>query len=115
MKNVLVFFSVWLTALSSLLATDSAFRTNMQQTIAWQSSGIAAMRVVKNMQQAIAEHKLQGKILLQIHDELLVSCPQGEVEQTIELLRDSLVSVVNWEIPLEVSIRTGKTWRDVTK
>ncbi|MBP9764710.1 DNA polymerase I [Candidatus Babeliales bacterium] len=65
--------------------------------------------------QGLTKQSLQGKILLQIHDELLVTCPDDQVEKTVELLQKSLVNVVSWKIPLEVSIRTGKTWRDVTK
>lgn len=63
----------------------------------------------------LAARNLQGKILLQIHDELLVTCPEREVEEVSALLEECLVSVVSWKIPLEVSIRAGKSWRDVTK
>lgn len=63
----------------------------------------------------LEDKKLAGSILLQIHDELLVTCPDSEVEETIALLQKSLISVVDWDIPLEVSIRTGKNWKDVTK
>lgn len=65
--------------------------------------------------QKIQEQGLQAKILLQIHDELLVMCPDEHIEQTQELLRQCLVGVVEFKIPLEVSIRAGKSWHDVTK
>lgn len=68
-----------------------------------------------NFAAALAEHKLDGKILLQIHDELLVTCPDDQVEKTAKLLEKMLVSVVDWDIKLEVSIRTGKSWKEVSK
>jgi DNA polymerase-1 len=68
-----------------------------------------------NFFQALADQKLDGKILLQIHDELLVTCPDDQVEKTAKLLEKSLVQAVKWEIPLEVSIRSGKNWKSVSK
>lgn len=66
-------------------------------------------------QQAVHQAQLNAKIVLQIHDELLVTCPDDEVEKTVNLLKRALVEAVQWEIPLDVSIRSGKSWRDVTK
>ncbi len=64
---------------------------------------------------ALSDQKLDGKILLQIHDELLVTCPDDQVEKTKKLLEQCLVSAVKWKIPLEVSIRSGKDWKSVSK
>lgn len=58
---------------------------------------------------------LEAKILLQIHDELLISCPDHEVEKVRELLKGCLESVVTFKIPLIVSTKIGKSWREVTK
>lgn len=65
--------------------------------------------------QAIKKKKLQAKILLQIHDELLVSCPNDEAKEVETTLKDSLQTVVDWKIPLLVSTKSGKSWKDVTK
>lgn len=66
-------------------------------------------------QAALKDQALQAKILLQIHDELLVACPDNEIEVVRELLKNCLESVVNFKIPLIVSTKIGKSWRDVTK
>ncbi len=68
-----------------------------------------------NFYKALSDQKLDGKILLQIHDELLVTCPDDQVEKTEKLLKKCLVQAVEWEIPLEVSIRSGKNWKSVSK
>lgn len=64
---------------------------------------------------ALNDQGLHAKILLQIHDELVVTCPNDEIEVVSTLLEKTLISAVCWDVPLEVSIREGKTWRDVTK
>jgi DNA polymerase-1 len=57
----------------------------------------------------------QARILLQIHDELLVSAPH-EVSSEIEsLVKDTLESVVSWSVPLVASTRIGANWKDVSK
>lgn len=66
-------------------------------------------------QKALVEQKLEGKMLLQIHDEIVVSCPDSEVSKISELLKDCLATVVNFKIPLIVSVKIGKSWREVTK
>lgn len=61
------------------------------------------------------EKKLQSYMLLQIHDELLISVPEDEREIVEPLVKEALESVVDWEIPLVVTTRFGANWKDVTK
>ena len=63
----------------------------------------------------LKEKGLQSKILLQIHDELLISVPESELQQVEQLTRQSLEGVVDWQIPLKVGIKTGSDWQQVTK
>lgn len=64
---------------------------------------------------AIKDQGLRAKILLQIHDELVVTCPDSEVEVVSKILEKTLVTAVAWDIPLLAAIRVGKNWREVTK
>ncbi|MGA9531067.1 MAG: DNA polymerase, partial [Candidatus Babeliales bacterium] len=54
-------------------------------------------------------------ILLQIHDELLVSVPIKDIEAVKMCVKKSLEESIQWVVPFVVAIRTGKTWKDVTK
>lgn len=56
-----------------------------------------------------------AKIVLQIHDELLITVPNVAVEKTEKLVKKTLESVVDWNVPLEVSVRHGKNWGEVSK
>lgn len=67
------------------------------------------------LEQALKKEHLSGKILLQIHDELIISVPKDEVTATESLVKNVLENVVKWNVPLEVNIRTGRNWKDITK
>lgn len=67
------------------------------------------------LDRSFKEHKLHAKMILQIHDELLIAVPQDEKEKTEQLVKDILEHVVVWDIPLKVTTRFGNNWQDVTK
>lgn len=92
------------------LARRVAINTPVQGT----ASEITKMGMIQFYKE-IFEHGLQAKILLQIHDELLVTCPDDEIEKVEKILQKSLEKVVAFDVPLQVTIRSGKNWKDVTK
>ncbi len=59
----------------------------------------------------------QGRMVLQIHDELVVEAPEAEVGRIARRLRDCMVGAlsarVNLKVPLEVDVATGPNWLDV--
>lgn len=55
------------------------------------------------------------KIILQIHDELIISVPEDNIEQSMNEIKNILESVVSWNVPLKVTTRFGKDWGEVTK
>lgn len=64
---------------------------------------------------AFKAHNLDAKILLQIHDELLISVPEEQKEKTESLVQQTLETVVDWNVPLLVTTRFGNNWQEVTK
>jgi DNA polymerase-1 len=63
----------------------------------------------------LKQANLGAKILLQIHDELLIMVPVSELQATETLIKAALEGVVAWQIPLEVNLKTGANWSQVTK
>ncbi|HVP63802.1 MAG TPA: DNA polymerase, partial [candidate division Zixibacteria bacterium] len=61
----------------------------------------------------LALRKLRSQMLLQVHDELVFECPEDEVEQVRELVRDNMEHVHELRVPLMVEIGVGKNWRDM--
>ncbi len=68
-----------------------------------------------NLARAFKEHNLEAKMILQIHDELLISVPEHQKEQTQQVVKSVLENVVQWNVPLKVTTRFGNNWQEVTK
>lgn len=60
----------------------------------------------------IKKRSLKSKLVLQIHDELILDVFPGEEERCKEILKSSMEGVAHFELPLEVNISYGKTWLD---
>ena len=56
---------------------------------------------------------LQTKALVQVHDELLLECPQGELEKTVEVVRSVMENAYKLDIPLETDAAWGSNWGDL--
>ena len=52
------------------------------------------------------------KLILQIHDELIVECPDEEVENVKKILTDCMENAVKLTVPLTVDVESGKSWID---
>lgn len=63
-----------------------------------------------NVANEIKEKELQSKIVLQIHDELLVEAYEDEAEIIKELLKRNMEEAADLKVPLEVDVQTGKNW-----
>jgi DNA polymerase-1 len=57
---------------------------------------------------------LRAKMLLQVHDELLFECPPNEVNALAAQVRKEMENAYPLTVALEVEVKTGKTWADVT-
>ncbi|MBI3508460.1 MAG: DNA polymerase I [Chlamydiia bacterium] len=61
---------------------------------------------------AIEERNLQGKMILQIHDELIFEIPDSEIEIFQKLVKEKMENVFTLNIPIEVHISVGKNWAE---
>jgi DNA polymerase-1 len=68
-----------------------------------------------NLHNTFKKHNLDAKILLQIHDELLISVSEDIQQKAEEVVKNTLEHVVDWNVPLVVSTRFGHDWQEVTK
>ena len=67
---------------------------------------IAMLRVDK----ALKEKKLQARILLQIHDELLIEAPLAEAAAVADILQEEMMAAAELRVPLSVEVKTGDNW-----
>ena len=64
---------------------------------------------------ALVARGYDERILLQIHDELLLEVPKNRAQEAEKIVKDTLESVVDWSIPLTVATRIGDDWKKVSK
>ena len=57
---------------------------------------------------------LKGKMLLQVHDELVLECPQSEIQKTAQVVRETMANAYPLSIPLETEARAGANWGEMT-
>ncbi len=92
------------------LARRVAINTVAQGTAA-EIMKLGMIQLDKVLQEGTAD----GRILLQIHDELLLEVSHGQEQKAEQLVAQILQGVVSWNIPLIVTTRSGANWQDVTK
>jgi len=63
-----------------------------------------------DIQNDIKRLKLNGKMIMQVHDELVFDVPQTEVEQFRKLITERMQNAISLQVPIEVEIGTGKNW-----
>jgi len=59
--------------------------------------------------------KLEAKLMMQVHDELVVECPDTETETVKKILHEIMEHVVDWDIPMAVEVGVGKNWLEAKK
>jgi DNA polymerase-1 len=64
--------------------------------------------------EALRETGLRSRILLQVHDELLLEAPAEEVDQLVVLLRERMGAAEALKVPLDVDVKVGDNWGDMT-
>jgi DNA polymerase-1 len=57
-------------------------------------------------------HGMQAKMLLQVHDELVLEAPPEEADEVAALVKSAMEGVKKLEVPLLVDIGSGENWRD---
>ena len=65
-----------------------------------------------NIEKELEDEKLESKLLLQVHDELVIETKLEEIETVRELLVRNMENVIKLDVPLKVEAEEGKTWFD---
>lgn len=66
-----------------------------------------------NVKNALQESKINAKIVLQIHDELLLEVALQDKEKAKQILKESMEGAMKLSVPLEVEISEGNSWYEV--
>ena len=61
----------------------------------------------------LIEKKLKSRILLQVHDELVLECPKAEVEVVSKLVQETMEGAMKLKVPLNVNVGVGNHWAEL--
>jgi DNA polymerase-1 len=64
------------------------------------------------VQNRLKAEGLTGRLVLQVHDELIVECPQQESAQVAALLKEEMEQVAHLSVPLLADAQVGSCWAD---
>lgn len=59
------------------------------------------------------EHNIDGKMLLQVHDEAILEVKKDEMEKVSSLIKETMESIINLSIPLKSSVECGFSWGEI--
>jgi DNA polymerase-1 len=66
-----------------------------------------------DLDRTLRERRLRSRLVLQIHDELLLEVPEAEAEDAPRLVQEVMEGALALSVPLVVDARLGKTWAEV--
>jgi len=86
-------------------------RVAMNMPLQGSASDIIKLAMIKIFDD-LNEKKLKSRIIVQVHDELVVDVYPGELEEVKKILKNGMENVVKLKVSLTVNIESGKTWYD---
>ena len=63
---------------------------------------------------SLRQSGLEARMLLQVHDELVLEVPDSEVSAVSALVKDEMESAGALKVPLVADIKSGPNWRDMS-
>lgn len=61
-------------------------------------------------QKELEKHSTSAKLILQVHDELVVECLTSESESVVQILKNAMENAVSFDVPMTVDVKVGKNW-----
>lgn len=84
-------------------------RAAMNMPLQGSSADIIKVAMI-NVSKKLAEGNYKAKLVLQVHDELVIDCPKEESESVAKLLKEEMENAVSLQVPLTVEVGIGENW-----
>jgi len=88
-----------------------AERTAMNTPIQGSAADIIKKAMI-DLNEQLEKNKMKARLLLQVHDELILEVPEEEIDQLIEIVTSCMENAVSLKVPLKVDYSYGKSWFD---
>ena len=92
-------------------ARGFAERTAVNTPLQGTAADLIKLAMIR-IDQELRERKLRSRMLLQVHDELVLEAPPEESEEVRELVKREMETVRRLDVPLVVDTGVGPNWRD---
>ena len=89
-------------------AERAAVNTRIQGTAA-----DIVKKAMLTMDKALKDKDLKARVLLQVHDEIILEVPEEETDVCRNLLKEVMEGVMTLKVPLVANVETGKSWGDI--
>ena len=102
---------IYLPELKSSSAPTRAFGERVARNMPIQGTAadiikIAMVRVYNRLK----SEGLKSRLILQVHDELIVEAPENEKERAVKILGEEMCGAYNMSVPLIAEVHTGENW-----
>ena len=96
---------------SSYTTRSFGERAAMNMPLQGSSADIIKLAMLA-VRRRLKEEGLHAKLVLQVHDELILDTPEEEAERTAAVLKEEMEGAVKLEVPLIADVSTGRSWYD---
>ena len=86
-------------------------RAAMNTPVQGTAADIIKLAMVR-IDKALREAGLQSRLILQVHDELLLECPPEEADRAAALLREAMEDAISLSVPLVAEVHRGENWAE---
>jgi DNA polymerase-1 len=97
---------------SNFVVRQAAERAAINLPIQGTEADLMKMAMIR-IDEVLREQHNDCKMLLQIHDSILVECPESVTDNIAELLKDSMENVYKLPVRLDVDVTIGKNWGEL--
>lgn len=84
-------------------------RAAMNMPLQGSSADIIKIAMI-NVFKALQERGFKAKLVLQVHDELVIDCPKAEAKEVAKILKEEMENAVSLAVPLTVEVGVGNNW-----
>ena len=84
-------------------------RAAMNMPLQGSSADIIKLAMI-NVYNRLKKEGYKAKLIMQVHDELIIDCPKAEAEKVAKLLKEEMEGAVRLSIPLSVDVGVGENW-----
>ena len=94
---------------NNFMVRSSGERMALNTPIQGTSADIIKIAMI-NVHNELKKRNLNAKMIIQVHDEILIDCPKNELDEVIKIVKDKMENVYKLRVPLKVDINYGNNW-----